>query len=105
MEQLRGQPRLLKLAVPRQYGVKLKQDLNFFHFFGSVAVDLDAVADARFLVLNAPSRFVRAYSITFTCRDSLIKVKPIPNSLFVFESLFLPIFLLCGFNETKKFSM
>ncbi|XP_034215420.1 aminopeptidase M1-like isoform X3 [Prunus dulcis] len=70
MEQFKGQPRLPKFAVPKRYDIRLKPDLTACKFGGSVAVDLDIVADTRFIVLNAAKLSVNAGSVSFTHQDS-----------------------------------
>ncbi|KAM1021901.1 hypothetical protein ACFX2J_042737 [Malus domestica] len=66
MEQFTGQPRLPKFAVPKRYDVRLKPDLAACKFGGSVDIDLDVVADTKFIVLNAAELSVNAGSVSFT---------------------------------------
>ncbi|XP_048435335.1 aminopeptidase M1 [Pyrus x bretschneideri] len=76
MEQFKGQPRLPKFAVPKRYDVKLKPDLAACKFGGSVAIDLDIVADTKFVVLNAAELTVNAGSVSFTHGGSSKVFKP-----------------------------
>ncbi|XP_009334713.2 aminopeptidase M1-like isoform X1 [Pyrus x bretschneideri] len=66
MEQFKGQPRLPKFAVPKRYDIKLKPDLAACKFGGSVDIDLDVVADTKFIVLNAAELSVNEGSVSFT---------------------------------------
>ncbi len=76
MEQFKGQPRLPKFAVPKRYGIHLKPDLSACKFAGSVAIDLDIVADTKYIVLNAAELSVVTGSVSFTNRG-FYKVSPI----------------------------
>ncbi|KAL6208051.1 hypothetical protein ACLB2K_019003 [Fragaria x ananassa] len=76
MSQFKGQARLPKFAVPKRYDVKLKPDLVSCKFGGSVAIDLDIVADTRFIVLNAADLSVSAASVSFTQSHSSKVFKP-----------------------------
>ncbi|KAK6911934.1 Aminopeptidase N-like, N-terminal domain, partial [Dillenia turbinata] len=53
MEQLKGQTRLPKFAVPKRYDLSLKVDLSACTFTGSVQIDLRIVEETKFIVLNA----------------------------------------------------
>ncbi|XP_059453182.1 aminopeptidase M1-like [Corylus avellana] len=68
MEQFKGQPRLPKFAVPKRYDLRLKPDLSACKFAGSVAVDLDIVADTNFIVLNAADLSLVTGSVSFANR-------------------------------------
>ncbi|KAL5559483.1 hypothetical protein UlMin_035694 [Ulmus minor] len=70
MEQFKGQSRLPKFAVPKRYDIRLKPDLNSCKFTGSVAIDVDIVAETRFLVLNVADISVRSGSVSLTKRNS-----------------------------------
>ncbi|KAM1021915.1 hypothetical protein ACFX2J_042746 [Malus domestica] len=65
MEQFKGQPRLPKFAVPKRYDVRLKPDLVACKFGGSVDIDLDIVADTKFIVLNAAELSINAGAVSF----------------------------------------
>ncbi|KAE8100060.1 hypothetical protein FH972_017989 [Carpinus fangiana] len=69
MEQFKGQPRLPKFAVPKRYDLRLKPDLSACKFAGSVDVDLDIVADTKYIVLNAADLSLVAGSVSFASRD------------------------------------
>ncbi|GLT72771.1 hypothetical protein SLA2020_446750 [Shorea laevis] len=66
MEQFKGQPRLPKFAVPKRYDIRLKPDLSACKFAGSAAIDLDIVADTKYIVLNAAELSVVTGSVSFT---------------------------------------
>ncbi|KAL5559481.1 hypothetical protein UlMin_035692 [Ulmus minor] len=70
MEQFKGQSRLPKFAVPKRYDIRLQPDLNSCKFTGSVAIDVDIVAETRFLVLNVADISVRSDSVSLTKRNS-----------------------------------
>ncbi|XWS72411.1 hypothetical protein CRYUN_Cryun02cG0037700 [Craigia yunnanensis] len=53
MEQFKGQPRIPKFAIPKRYDIRLKPDLSACKFARSVSIDLDIVADTRFIVFEA----------------------------------------------------
>ncbi|KAM4129173.1 hypothetical protein ACJW30_01G002100 [Castanea mollissima] len=53
MEQLKGQPRLPKFAIPKRYDIWLKPDLSTCKFDGSVAIELNIIANTSFIILNA----------------------------------------------------
>ncbi|XVE97719.1 hypothetical protein REPUB_Repub03eG0042900 [Reevesia pubescens] len=72
----KGQPRLPKFAVPKRYDIHLKPDLSACRFEGNVSIDLDIVADTRFIVLNAAQLSINPGSVTFSR----------PNSSKVFEA-------------------
>jgi puromycin-sensitive aminopeptidase len=74
MEQFKGQ-RLPKFAVPKRYDLSLKPDLSACKFAGSVAVDLDIIADTKFIVLNAADLSLVTGSVSFTNRG-FSKVSP-----------------------------
>ncbi|KAL6212263.1 hypothetical protein ACLB2K_017484 [Fragaria x ananassa] len=76
MSHFKGQARLPNFAVPKRYDVKLKPDLVSCKFSGSVAIDLDIVADTRFIVLNAADLSVNAASVSFTQPHSSKVFKP-----------------------------
>ncbi|XP_030928985.1 aminopeptidase M1-like [Quercus lobata] len=77
IEQFKGQPRLPKFAVPIRYNIRLKPDLNACKFAGSVAIELNIVADTSFIVLNAAELSVDTASVSFT-HSSISKVlKPL----------------------------
>ncbi|KAL4304418.1 hypothetical protein GQ457_10G001810 [Hibiscus cannabinus] len=75
MEQFKKQPRLPKFAVPKRYDLRLKPDLSACKFTGSVSIDVDVVADTRFIVLNAAELSIDTGSVSFSP----------PNSSKVFE--------------------
>ncbi|XP_010432617.1 PREDICTED: aminopeptidase M1-like [Camelina sativa] len=66
MDQFKGQPRLPKFAVPKRYDLRLNPDPIACTFAGTVAIDLDIVADTRFIVLNAADLSVNDASVSFT---------------------------------------
>ncbi|KAL5559485.1 hypothetical protein UlMin_035696 [Ulmus minor] len=70
MEQFKGQSRLPKFAVPKRYDIRLQPDLNSCKFTGSVAIDVDIVAETRFIVLNVADISVRSGSVSLTKRIS-----------------------------------
>ncbi|KAE8687604.1 Aminopeptidase M1 [Hibiscus syriacus] len=70
MEQFRKQPRLPKFAVPKRYDLRLKPDLSACRFAGSVSIDVDVVADTRFIVLNAAELSINSGSVSFSPRNS-----------------------------------
>lgn len=70
MEQFSGQPRLPKFAAPKRYDIRLKPDLTACTFAGFVSIDVDVIADTRFIVLNAAQLSVNSDSVSFTARDS-----------------------------------
>ena len=74
IEQFKGQPRLPKFAVPIRYNIRLKPDLNSCKFAGSVAIELNIVADTSFIVLNAAELSVDTASVSFT-HSSISKVR------------------------------
>jgi puromycin-sensitive aminopeptidase len=76
MEQFKGQPRLPKFAVPKRYDIRLKPDLSACKFAGSAAIDLDIVADTKYIVLNAAELSVVTGSVSFT-NGGFSKVTPI----------------------------
>ncbi|XP_021823851.1 aminopeptidase M1-like [Prunus avium] len=100
MEQFKGQPRLPKFAVPKRYDIRLKPDLTACKFGGSVAVDLDIVADTRFIVLNAAEISVNAGSVSFTHQDSSKVFKPSKVEIFEEDGI-----LVLEFGETLPFGL
>ncbi|XP_022732457.1 aminopeptidase M1-like isoform X6 [Durio zibethinus] len=62
----KGQPRLPKFAVPKRYDIHLTPDVAACKFVGSVSIDLDIVADTRFLVLNAAELSINPGSVSFS---------------------------------------
>ncbi|KAL4649248.1 hypothetical protein ACB092_01G001700 [Castanea dentata] len=76
MEQFKGQPRLPKFAVPKRYDIRLKPDLSACKFSGSVAIELNIVADTRFIVLNAAELFVDTTSVSFTHSSNSKVLRP-----------------------------
>ncbi|XP_030944646.1 aminopeptidase M1-like isoform X2 [Quercus lobata] len=66
MEQLKGQPRLPKFAVPKRYDIWLKPNLSTCKFAGSVAIELNIVADTSFIVLNVAELSIDTASLSFT---------------------------------------
>ncbi|GMN36050.1 hypothetical protein TIFTF001_005719 [Ficus carica] len=82
MEQFKGQPRLPKFAVPKRYDIRLKPDLISCKFSGSVSIDVDVVADTRFIVLNVANLFVNTSSISFTSRTSSKVFQPSKVEIF-----------------------
>ncbi|KAK7851283.1 aminopeptidase m1 [Quercus suber] len=66
MEQLKGQPRLPKFADPKRYDIWLKPDLSTCKFAGSVAIELNIMADTCFIVLNAAELSIDTASVSFT---------------------------------------
>ncbi|KAL6295989.1 hypothetical protein ACE6H2_004131 [Prunus campanulata] len=100
MEQFKGQPRLPKFAVPKRYDIRLKPDLTACKFGGSVAVDLDIVADTRFIVLNAAELSVNAGSVSFTHQDSSKVFKPSKVEIFEEDGI-----LVSEFGETLPFGL
>ncbi|KAI5354182.1 hypothetical protein L3X38_007077 [Prunus dulcis] len=100
MEQFKGQPRLPKFAVPKRYDIRLKPDLTACKFGGSVAVDLDIVADTRFIVLNAAKLSVNAGSVSFTHQDSSKVFKPSKLEIFEEDGI-----LVLEFGEKLPFGL
>ncbi|XP_022732460.1 aminopeptidase M1-like isoform X2 [Durio zibethinus] len=95
MEQFKGQPRLPKFAIPKRYDIRLKPDLSACKFAGFVSVELDIVADTRFIVLNAAELSINLGSVSFSS----------DNSPKVFEALKLELveedeILVLDFAET-----
>ncbi|KAF5748340.1 Aminopeptidase M1 isoform 1 [Tripterygium wilfordii] len=76
MDQFSGQPRLPKFAAPKRYEIRLKPDLTACTFGGFVTIDVDVVADTRFIVLNAAELSVNSDSVSFTARGSSKILKP-----------------------------
>ncbi|KAL0013197.1 hypothetical protein SO802_000266 [Lithocarpus litseifolius] len=76
MEQFKGQPRLPKFAVPKRYDIRLKPDLSACKFSGSVAIELNIVADTRFIVLNATELSVDTTSVSFTHSSNSKVLRP-----------------------------
>ncbi|KAM4121389.1 hypothetical protein ACB094_01G001800 [Castanea mollissima] len=76
MEQFKGQPRLPKFAVPKRYDIRLKPDLSACKFSGSVAIELNIVADTRFIVLNAAELSVDTTSVSFTHSSNSKVLRP-----------------------------
>ncbi|CAN6819330.1 unnamed protein product [Brassica oleracea] len=66
MDKFKGQPRLPKFAVPKRYDLRLIPDLIACTFTGTVSIDVDIVADTRFIVLNAADISVNDDSVSFT---------------------------------------
>ncbi|KAG8657217.1 aminopeptidase M1 isoform X2 [Manihot esculenta] len=66
MDQFKGKARLPEFAVPKRYDIRLKPDLSACTFTGSVSVDLEIVADTKFIVLNAAELSINSGSICFT---------------------------------------
>ncbi|KAM4129174.1 hypothetical protein ACJW30_01G002200 [Castanea mollissima] len=66
MEQLKGQPRLPKFAIPKRYDIWLKPNLSTCKFAGSVAIELNIVADTSFIVLNVAELSIDTASLSFT---------------------------------------
>ncbi|KAK4599008.1 hypothetical protein RGQ29_009196 [Quercus rubra] len=66
MEQLKGQPQLPKFVVPKRYDVWLKPNLSTCKFVGSVAIELNIVADTSFIVLNVAELSIDTASLSFT---------------------------------------
>ncbi|GKV00096.1 hypothetical protein SLEP1_g12844 [Rubroshorea leprosula] len=76
MEQFRRQARLPKFAVPKRYDIRLKPDLAACKFGGSLDIDLDIVADTRFIVLNAAELSIDNASVSFSPRGSSKLFRP-----------------------------
>ncbi|KAB2072532.1 hypothetical protein E1A91_A07G022000v1 [Gossypium mustelinum] len=70
MENFKGQPRLPKFAVPKRYDLQLKPDLSACKFAGSISIDVDIVAETRFIVLNAAELSINPGSVSFSPRNS-----------------------------------
>ncbi|GMI84345.1 AMINOPEPTIDASE M1, aminopeptidase M1 [Hibiscus trionum] len=70
MSVFKGQPRLPRLAVPKRYDIQLKPDLVACKFGGNVAIDVDIVADTRFVVLNAAQLSIDSASVSFSHPNS-----------------------------------
>ncbi|KAK8477338.1 hypothetical protein V6N13_081446 [Hibiscus sabdariffa] len=70
MEEFKKQPRLPKFALPKRYDLRLKPDLSACKFAGSVSIDVDVVADTRFIVLNAAELSINSGSVSFSPRNS-----------------------------------
>ncbi|KAH7523844.1 hypothetical protein FEM48_Zijuj06G0055200 [Ziziphus jujuba var. spinosa] len=95
MEQFKGQSRLPKFAVPKRYDIRLKPDLISCKFAGSVNIDLDIVADTRFVVLNAADLSIRSGSVSFKSKDSSKVFQPSKIEIFEEDDL-----LVLEFSET-----
>ncbi|KAL5559486.1 hypothetical protein UlMin_035697 [Ulmus minor] len=76
MEQFRGQSRLPKFAVPKQYTLRLKPDLNSGEFAGYVTIEVEIVADTSYIVLNVADISIRNGSIWFHNRVTSEIMKP-----------------------------
>ncbi|KAK7840055.1 aminopeptidase m1 [Quercus suber] len=76
MEQFKRQPRLPKFAVPKRYDIRLKPDLSACKFSGSVAIELNIVANTRFIVLNAAELYVDTPSVSFTHSSNSKVLRP-----------------------------
>ncbi|KAL0000750.1 hypothetical protein SO802_014531 [Lithocarpus litseifolius] len=77
IEQFKGQARLPKFAVPIFYNIRLKPDLKACKFAGSVAIELNIVADTSFIVLNAAELSVDTASVSFTRSSNSKVLKPL----------------------------
>ncbi|KAF8401040.1 hypothetical protein HHK36_014343 [Tetracentron sinense] len=75
-EQFKGQPRLPKFAVPKRYDLKLKPDLVACKFTGTVEIELDIVAETKFIVLNAADLVVSPNSVWFKNPSSSKEFRP-----------------------------
>nr|POF20970.1 aminopeptidase m1 [Quercus suber] len=76
MEQFKGQPRLPKFVVPKRYDIRLKLDLSACKFSGSVAIELNIVADTRFIVLNAAELSIDTTFVSFTHSSNSKVLRP-----------------------------
>ncbi|KAE8678719.1 Aminopeptidase M1 [Hibiscus syriacus] len=74
----KGQPRLPRFAVPKRYDIQLKPDLATCKFGGNVSIDVDIVADTRFIVLNAAHLSIDSASVSF-CHPNSNKVFGTPK--------------------------
>lgn len=70
MDQFKGQPRLPKFALSKQYDIHLKPDLSSCYFTGFVSNDLDIGETTRFIVLNAADLSINDRSVSFTTKSS-----------------------------------
>lgn len=75
MDQFKGKARLPEFAVPKRYDIRLKPDLSACTFTGSVSVDLEIVADTKFIVLNAAELSINSGSICFTSSKVFARFK------------------------------
>ncbi|XP_043718554.1 aminopeptidase M1 [Telopea speciosissima] len=80
-EQFIGQPRLPKFAVPKHYDLKLKPDLVTCKFTGTVDIDIDIVAETKFIVLNAAELVVDRGSVYFKNESSSKEFRPLEIEL------------------------
>ena len=88
IEQFKGQARLPKFAVPIRYNIWLKPDLNACKFAGSVAMELNIVADTSFIVLNAAELSVDTASVSFThSSNSNVRIRISYHLFFLFLRL------------------
>ena len=88
IEQFKGQARLPKFAVPIRYNIWLKPDLNACKFAGSVAIELNIVADTSFIVLNAAELSVDTASVSFThSSNSNVRIRISYHLFFLFLRL------------------
>ncbi|XP_059454325.1 aminopeptidase M1-like [Corylus avellana] len=81
MEQFMGQPRLPKFAVPKHYDIRLKPDLSACKFAGFVSIDLDIVANTKFIVLNAAELSITNGSVSFTNQGFSKVLRPLKIDL------------------------
>ncbi|KAJ4952677.1 hypothetical protein NE237_029509 [Protea cynaroides] len=68
-EEFKGQSRLPKFAVPKTYDLKLKPELVTCKFTGTVNIDIDIVAETKFIVLNTAELNIDHGSICFKSRS------------------------------------
>ena len=86
IEQFKGQARLPKFAVPIRYNIWLKPDLNACKFAGSVAIEVNIVADTSFIVLNAAELSVDTASVSFThSSNSNVRIRISYHFFFFFK--------------------
>lgn len=94
MEQFKGQPRLPKFAVPKRYDINLKTDLVTCKFAGTVNIDVDIVADTKYIVLNAADLCIRSGSVQLKCQSSSKVLEPSEVELVQQDEI-----LVLGFDE------
>ncbi|XP_042488485.1 aminopeptidase M1 [Macadamia integrifolia] len=80
-EQFIGQPRLPKFAVPKRYDLKLNPDLITCEFTGIVDIDIDIVAETKFIVLNAADLVIDREFVYFKNQSSSEEFRPVEIEL------------------------
>ncbi|XVF48711.1 hypothetical protein PTKIN_Ptkin03bG0211400 [Pterospermum kingtungense] len=73
----KGQPRLPKFAFPKRYDIHLKPDLAACIFQGNVSIDLEIVADTRFIVLDASHLSITPGSVSFSHHNKVFEASKV----------------------------